>query len=104
MAEKKQLTANDPVSEEVFEQLVSLRDAKQQFATKLLDLEGEKIQILAAAKRIEQQTRRMFEQILVERGIAPDTIAFVDASTRKLVFKKPEETPEQEAPEEPGQG
>ena len=88
MAEK-QLTVNDPVSEDVFEQLVTLRDSKQQMALKLLELENDKIQILAASKRTEMQSRRLFEQILVERGIDPSQEVVIDANTRQLIFKDP---------------
>jgi hypothetical protein len=107
MAEK-QLTVNDPVSDELFEQLVNLRDAKQQMALKLMDLEHEKIQILASSKRVDQQSKRLFEQILVERGLEPTAEAFIDANTRQLVPKedvvtpKPEEAPPKpEVPEKP---
>jgi hypothetical protein len=87
MAEK-QLTMKDPVSEETFEQLVTLRDAKQQMALKLLELKNEEIQILAAAKRTDMQSRRLFEQILVERGLDPASEVFIDAKTRQLVSKE----------------
>lgn len=106
MAEK-QLTANDPIDEELFEQLVTLRDAKQQFALRLLELEHEKIQILAASKRTELQTRRLFDQILVERGMDPTTEVFIDGQTRKLILKGAEnpKAPEKENPkaEEPSE-
>lgn len=82
----KRLTADDPVEAETLNQLRELQEARMQVAESLLDLEQERIQILAAAKRIDDQRNRVFQAILVDRGLSPNTRAEIDARSGKLIL------------------
>lgn len=83
-AEKRPLTADDPVEPETLDQFRRLQEARSKFANNLLSLEQEKIQLLAAVKKIDDQSSRLFEACLVERGLAPDTGVEIDPRTGKI--------------------
>jgi len=82
--EKRPLTQNDPVDTETLEQFRRLQEARQRFADNLLALEQEKIQLLAAVKKIDDQRNRLFEACCIERGIPPQTTIEVDGRTGKI--------------------
>lgn len=88
-----QLTPNDPVSKDTLEQLRQLRDVKGDLALKLLSLEQEKIRILASHRRVEDHLTRLFETILVERGLSPETDIEIDPQTGVLKVVSPEVAP-----------
>lgn len=79
------LTVDDPVDSETLEQFRGLQEARQRFADTLLSLEQEKIRLLAGVKKLDDQRNRLFENCLVERGLAPDTEVEIDARTGKIV-------------------
>lgn len=83
-AEKRPLTIEDPVDSETLEQLRRVQEARQRFADNLLSLEQDKIQLLAAVKKLDDQRNRLFEGCLVERGLAPTAQVEVDARTGKI--------------------
>jgi len=85
-SEKRPLTPEDPIDAETLQQFRSLQEARDQIAGNLLSMEQEKIQLLAAAKKVDDQRNRLFQNCLVERGIAPDTDVEVDARTGKIKF------------------
>lgn len=77
MAEK--LTIQDPVDPETLQQFTALDSARYDIGDQLLDLEQERIKLLAAAHQVDAQKKRLFERVLVERGLdtsAPVTIEF----------------------------
>lgn len=94
MEEKRPLTPEDPVDTETLEQLRRLQDTRQRLAESLLTLEQEKIQLLAAAKKVDDQRNRLFETLLVDRGLSPGTEIEIDAKTGRiklLELEKPRE-------------
>ncbi len=92
--EKQALTPNDPVDTETLEQFRRLQEARQRFADNLLSLEQEKIQLLAAVKKIDDQRNRLFETCSIERGIPPQTRIEIDARSGKITILDEEEPPE----------
>lgn len=82
MSEK--LTINDPVSQEILKQFETLGMAKTDLAHSLLSLEGEKIRLLASARKIEEQLTRLFEACLLERGLPPDATVEIDPKSGKI--------------------
>lgn len=90
----KRLTADDPVEREVLEQLRELQDSRLQIAENLLDLEQTKIQLLASAKRVDDQRGRIFQAILVSRGLSPTLSAEIDARSGKLLLEEDPPTPQ----------
>jgi hypothetical protein len=79
--EKRDLKPNDPVDTETLEQFRRLQEARSRFADSLLSLEQEKIQILAAVKKVDDQSARLFEHCLIERGLPPTAKVSIDPRT-----------------------
>lgn len=88
----RRLTSEDPVERAVLDQLRELQDSRLQIAENLLEMEQAKIQLLASAKRLDDQRSRIFQAILVDRGLPPTLPAEIDARSGKLILDqaKPE--------------
>lgn len=87
---EKRLTLNDPVSKEEREYLQQLDMTKLGFAQKLLALELEKVNLIAASRRIENQTKEVFQKILVNRGQSADLVVDIDIDTGVISVQNPE--------------
>ena len=90
-----QLTLDDAVNPEVLAKLHQCQTASAQVATRFLRLEQEKIQLLAMAKRIDEENNKIFAMLLQERGLPQNTA--VDLVDGKLKLQMPP-SPEQPAP------
>lgn len=84
---KKRLSVTDPVDPEVVSQLEDLSQAKMEIAQAMLELEQEKVGLLAHAHRVDQQTKRLFDGVLLERGIDPATRVTVSKSGEITLVK-----------------
>ncbi len=91
--EKRPLTIEDPVDAETLEQFRQLQETRQRFADSLLSLEQEKIQLLAAVKKVDDQRNRLFESCLVDRGLPPNAKIEIDGRSGKIK-RTSEESPE----------
>ena len=81
---EKKLTINDPVDPETLRKLDAVHVARQQLATQLLDLEEEKVRLLVAARPLRDERNKLFEKILIDRGLPPSFSVDVDLETGKL--------------------
>lgn len=97
-SEKRRLTLDDPVPADQIKSFEELATSRAQVADNLLRLEQDKIFLLATARRIDDQHKRLFQALLTERGIAPGTPCEVDGKTGKLKFQ---EDPPAAPPEDP---
>jgi hypothetical protein len=97
----KKLTLEDPVSPETLHQLRQIHDARLHLCERAVDLDQEKIQVLAAIKRLDDQKHRVFEGILVERGLPPQTQTEIDGRTGKLRLIPQPEPPVEPQEEQP---
>lgn len=89
---KPKLTPNDPVPTEVLGQFTKLEEARDSIANRLLDLEQDKVRLLAAAHQVDEQRTRLFEKILIERGLDPRTRVGINPTTGALtLLDKPSE-------------
>ncbi len=95
---ERRLTINDPVPGDVIQQFRQIREAQSDIGLNLLALERQKIALLAGAKKLDEQHSRMFQALLVERGVEPTTPAELDATTGKLVLMKDRSAPEPPQP------
>jgi hypothetical protein len=96
--EKRRLSVNDPIDRETLQKFEQLADARAQVAERLLQLEQDRIMLLATAKEVASQHRRMFQEALTARGLSPDTEVEIDAKTGQITPKeKPAEQPSPEA-------
>lgn len=84
--EKPRLTLNDPVPDETIKKFEELAEARAAVAEQMLQLEQEKILLLATARQVDQQHRRLFQEVLTERGMAPGTKVDIDVKTGKLTL------------------
>lgn len=83
----KRLTLEDPVPPETFAALQQIQDAQVNIAMEMLHIEKRKVQLLAADKKLTDQNSRLFQAILVERGLPPTTVVELDARTGKVLVK-----------------
>ena len=75
------LTAADAVPLETLKRFDELDTARYEVAGQLLNVEQERVRLLAAAHQVDTQRQRMFEKILVERGLEPSTQIQIDSKT-----------------------
>jgi hypothetical protein len=93
---KQQLTLDDPVDTETLQKFNKLEVARHELGARMLEIEQEKIRILGAAHQVDQQSQRLFEQVLLDRGIKPNAPVDIDSTTGKVTMRgaqKPEEPP-----------
>ena len=88
--EKRALTPDDPVDTETLEQFHRLTETRAKIADDLLSLEQDKIQLLLAAKKIDEQRTRLFEACLIDRGLPLDAAIEIDRKTGKITLTKSE--------------
>ena len=83
-APEKKLTLDDPVDADTLTKFSDLQSARLQAAERLLDLEQEKIRTLRAASNIDTERQRLFEAVLMSRGLPPNAPVEIDAKTGKV--------------------
>jgi hypothetical protein len=79
--EVKQLAPDTPVAKDVLMGLQRLQQSRMSLGERLLDLEAEKVRLLAAVQRLDNEKTRVFEGILMERGLPPNSVVEIDAET-----------------------
>lgn len=98
----RRLTIEDPVSMDQLNRLRLLQESHADIADRMLSLETEKVKLLAAARRIAEEKQRVFEGILLERGLAPDATVEIEATSGKLkVLSESSEPAVRPAPPQP---
>ena len=80
----KKLTLDDPVDPETLGKFGQLQQARMQCAERLLDLEQERVRTLRAAANIDAERQKMFEGLLLTRGLPPNFPVEIDAKTGKM--------------------
>lgn len=87
------LTLNDPVGKETLDKLGELEGVRSEIGNQLLDIKNEEIKLLAAARKVDEERYRLFERCLMERGLAPNTPANINAQTGLITLIGPIEQP-----------
>jgi len=102
------LTLEDPVGKEALDKLAELEAAEINTALQVLALRQEEVKLLAASHRIDADRQKLFQRLLIERGLAPNTAASIDPATGKITVLKqpgpPQPVPAQAAPLAPPNG
>jgi hypothetical protein len=80
----KTVPVETPVQKESLDRLRDMEITRTRLGHQLIDLENEKISILAAARRIDDERNKLFQVLLMERGLAPNTPASIDPETGVL--------------------
>lgn len=84
-------TPLEPVSVEDLARLRELTAARENVAHKYLSLELEKIPVLAAGRRIDEEHDALLRRIMEERGIPPAATVNVSPHTGEIVVTTSEE-------------
>ena len=84
-------TINTPVSQEDLARMAQFQMARVRIADQMLELEEEKLRLLRAAASVRAEQAKLFEGILVDRGLSPNFPVEIDAKTG--LIKPAEEEP-----------
>jgi hypothetical protein len=82
--EKKRLTVDDPVDEETRGKFTSLQETRLRVGDRLLDIELEKIKLIRSASAIDNERQRLFEKVLIDRGLSPNQAVTIDSATGQI--------------------
>ena len=88
MTEQK-LPTDSPIDTETLKRFEELQTLRIQLADKLLDLEQEKIRTIRAATSVDMEKQKLFESVLVSRGLPPNHPVEVDAKTGLIKLLEP---------------
>lgn len=94
--EPRRLTTQDPVDQQTLKELDILDLSRIEVGSQLLTLEQERVRLIIAGDKIDQQRMRIFEKILIERGLDPKTMVSIDSKTGEIQVKS-DTAPAQEA-------
>lgn len=99
----KRLTLDDPVGKEVLERFSELENITANIGIQFIELEQEKVKLLAAKRKVDDERQRIFEKLLMDRGLPPNTPANIDAQTGKMSLiqmpgQPPQATPNGSSP------
>ena len=86
----------EPVGPEDLGRLNNLQVARRSLADKLLQLETEKIRLMAASKRVDDEWNGLFQRVASERGIDPSSLFDVNPNTGEIQVAQPPAAPKQE--------
>ena len=75
------LTIADPVDAETLKKFQQLQSSRLQVAEHLLNIEQDKIRLMRAASNIEAERQRLFEEVLMSRGLPPNYPVEIDGKT-----------------------
>lgn len=81
----------EPVSAEDLARLRELTLARENIAHKGLSLDLEKITVLAAGKRIDEEHDALLSRIMADRGIHPTSTVNINPQTGEVVVTSSEE-------------
>lgn len=94
MSNPTPLSPSDPVKADVLARFAELDSARYELGFRLLEIEQERVRILAAAHQVDQQRQRLFEQVNVERGLPPGApVTINDKSGEITVLDRKAPTP-----------
>lgn len=100
----KRLTLEDPVGKDVLDKLADLEQTEVNACLQLMAIEQEKVKLLAVGRRVYDERSKIFEKLLMERGLAPNAPATIDSTTGKLTLVRPPTIPQPPPPGPPPPG
>lgn len=89
MSDEKKLTPSDPVDAATRKRMEELAAARYEFGERLLEIEQEKVKLLVAANRVDEERSRLFEKVLMDRGLSPTTPIEIEAQTGNIRVLRP---------------
>lgn len=93
--EAKRLTIEDPIEPEILAKFSELENTRMRIGGQMLDLRSEEVRLMVAARRIDEEKQRLFDKVLVDRGLSPTTPVEINAETGRisLMAEAPQPTP-----------
>ena len=82
--EQKRLTIDDPVDAESRAKFVAIQDSRLRIGDRLMDIELERVKLIRSASALDNERQRLFERILIERGLSPNQRVSIDAETGQI--------------------
>lgn len=64
----------------------------------LMDLEQEKVHVIAVGRRIREEKNKIFQKLLMERGLPPSASMSIDKDTGRITLQEPQVVPPPPAP------
>ena len=85
----KKLTPADPLDEETKQKLDELTEMSYDIAIKLYESEQAKVRLLVAGRQVDVEKQKLFEKILMDRGLPPNTPVEIDGQTGMIKVLHP---------------
>lgn len=82
--ENKRLTVDDPIDDETRAKFAALQDSRLRVGDRLLNLELEKVNLIRSASVIDNERKKLFERVLLERGLSPNQPVTIDGGTGQI--------------------
>lgn len=82
--ETKRMTIEDPIEPEILAKFSELENTRMRLGAQMIDIKSEEVRIMVAARRIDEEKQRLFEKVLVDRGLHPTTPIEINAETGRL--------------------
>ena len=90
---QRRLTPQDPVPPETLKKMEELEFTLNDMARTCLALDHEKIKYLAASKRVDEEREKLFQTVLMERGLPPNAQVQIDQKTGVLTVAPQQQQP-----------
>lgn len=91
--ESKRLTIEDPIEPEILAKFSELENARMRLGGQMIDLKSEEVRLMVAARRLDEEKQRLFEKVLVDRGLHPTTPVEIYAETGRISMMAGESPP-----------
>lgn len=85
---QRQLTLDDPVEPANMEKFSRIRQTREQISNRMVQMELEKVRLLRAYSGLDTEEHRLFEEILLARGLSPTTPVEIIADTGKIRIQR----------------
>ncbi len=102
--QKVRLTVNDPVDKDTLGRFAELERVYDNACRELMELERHKVTLIATTSRVDAERTRMFEKVLIDRGLAPNTKIEIEGETGKLIIHQPPQAAPQQPPQAAANG
>lgn len=73
-----------PVAQEVMDRLGELQEKRFQLGNAMIDLELEKVKVMAMARQLDGEVHKLFEVELIKRGLPPQSAVEINPTTRLI--------------------
>jgi molybdate-binding protein len=78
------LTVSDPVDQDTLERFAQLDYSASQIGRRFVDMEMERVRLVRSCASIEQERTKLFEKVLLDRGLAPNTVVHINPQTGEI--------------------